>query len=112
MRPTQLVLFTIFALSAVSAALAFNRYYVDRDYWVYAEVDCDPALHSCFIGDGETTPNFYEHMQRKAYAIPACDGWKDECKVLTCAPVESDELCSIAYCSTDAGDQCYTEQHK
>ncbi len=92
----------IVAGSVLSIALAFNKYYIERDYFVYANVACQPDFNSCFIGDGENAPSFYKTIAKKAYLIPACDAWQDECTALSCdAP---NEECIATYCDPDSGE--------
>ena len=102
----SLLLFLCLAgLSLVSAALAVDRFYVNRDYFVYANVPCDTTLYSCFIGDGDSAPEFYMEIQKKAYEIPPCDALRGTCGALECAPGEQD--CSVTYCSPDTESGCY-----
>ena len=102
----SLVLFLCLAgFSVLSAALAVDRFYLKKDYFVYANVPCDTTLYSCFIGDGDSAPQFYMEVQKKAYAIPPCDARGGTCGTLACAESEND--CSVTYCSSDAGDSCY-----
>lgn len=90
--------------SLVSTGVAFYTYYVKRSYLVFANVLCDPAAHSCFVGDGEYAPLTYAVVSRPAYTIPACDGWKDECEELSCA--DQEEACVVTYCEPNSEDLC------
>jgi hypothetical protein len=95
----------IFIASLLSILMAINHFYIQRNYYIYAQVPCDPYTHSCFIGDGEGSTRFYKEIQKMAYAIPACDGWKEACPPLRCEPGE--QLCSETYC-TSGGDVACT----
>ena len=70
---------------------------------VFANVSCEPNQESCFIGDGENTPQYYKTVSRKAYTIPFCDAWGGECAELNCA---GNEACSVEYCQPDEETEC------
>ena|SRR3989338_3823607 len=96
---TRSFIIFILAGSVISASLAFYRFYVEKDYIVYANVPCDTALHSCFVGDGENTPDFYYEVNKKAFLIPSCDGWRGECSTLSCQ--DSEEGCLETFCEAE-----------
>ncbi len=98
-----LILFVI-VTSIVSAGIALYTYYIEREYVVFANVSCDPGIHSCFVGDGEYTPLWYAKIAKEANSIPTCDGWLDQCAELTCDA--GDESCTIEYC-TEGEEVCY-----
>jgi hypothetical protein len=105
MKGARAIILLVLIGSVVSAGLAYKKFALDRDYFVYANVPCDPAAHSCFVGDGDDTPSFYEKVSKKAYLIPACDGWAGQCPVLSCSP--SDGMnCAEEFCSTGGADAC------
>ncbi len=106
MKINRILVALILVGSLCSAYLAINKYYLEKDYFVYANVSCQPTESSCFIGDGENTPLFYKSIAKKAYRIPACDGWKNECPELACET--EDEDCTITYCDHELDEgSCY-----
>ena len=105
MHGTRILIALIIVASLVSAGMAFFTLYVARDYLVFANVSCDPTQHSCFVGDGENTPRYYEEVTRRANTIPACNGWFDQCQELNCA--DGDSSCTVQYCEQGGEDACY-----
>ncbi len=85
-----------------SGSMAVAKYAVARDYIVVASVTCDPQRESCFIGDGENTPEFYKVIEKNAHSIPACDGWSDQCEELSCS--DDDPNCEEYQCEDG---ECY-----
>jgi len=104
MKGVQLFTIVIILASLISAGVAFNKFYIARNYLVFANVPCDPNLHSCFVGDGDSAPKSYEKISRKANTIPVCNGWLNQCPELICA--QNDSSCSIEYCDLSTGDAC------
>jgi len=105
MKGVKLFTLVIILASVVSIGVSFYKFYIARDYLIFANISCDPALHSCFAGDGNGAPQYYEKISRMANTIPECNGWLNQCPELTCA--QGDSNCTIEYCSTDTGDTCY-----
>lgn len=106
MPTTRFLLEGIILASIASSLVAFYVFFLTRDYWVYANVPCDPSQYSCFIGDGEAAPQFYKIIEKKAYAIPPCDAWAGECYLLACSLTDNENVCIETYCSPDSGDSC------
>lgn len=105
MKGVQILILTIILASLVSAGVAFYKFYIIRDYLVFANVSCDSTSHSCFVGDGDSAPQYYEKVSKKANAIPICNGWLNQCPELSCT--QGDSSCTIEYCQSDTGDTCY-----
>ena len=93
------------AVSVLSAGVALWKFGLMRDYIVYANVPCDPALDSCFVGDGENTPELYKSIEKPAYAVPHCNGWADECPILSCRAFE--DGCYETLCDPAEEEGCY-----
>ena len=104
--PVRVFILLVVGALVVSASVAFYTFYIVRDYALFANVSCNPSTHSCFVGDGDTTPQFYAKLTKRANTIPACNGWLNQCPELACAA--GDETCAIAYCSPGGEDTCYT----
>lgn len=105
MKGAHLVISLVILASLVSAGVAFYKFYITRDYLVFANVTCDSTLNSCFIGDGDSTPRYYETISKKANTIPVCNGWLDQCLELYCT--QGDPNCIVEYCQSDTEDTCY-----
>lgn len=101
---SRTILCLILLGSVVTALIAVVQLYVNRDYYVLANIACDPTKASCFVGDGIDAPDFYSTIEKKAHDIPACDGWNDACPQLSCGPGDAD--CSEIFCE---GEECYSE---
>lgn len=104
MKVPQIVIWLTLLVSFISASVAFYKFYIVRDYIVLANVPCDSTLHSCFVGDGDNTPQSYEEISKVANTIPACNGWQDQCPELTCD--QGSFGCTITYCQLGTGDSC------
>jgi len=74
------------------------------DFYIEASVPCDSSENSCFVGDGENTPESYMVIHKKAYDIPTCNAWAGDCTELSCQ--SGDTGCLITYCDTSIGDSC------
>ncbi|MEN9390127.1 MAG: hypothetical protein RLZZ283_227 [Candidatus Parcubacteria bacterium] len=99
------IFLVIFIATALTVAITFYKYYILQDYLVFQNVTCDPARDSCFIGDGEYTPEYYSVISKKAYLIPECDAWAGECVELTCSPSDGDG-CTQEFCEASADVEC------
>lgn len=105
MKVGKLIILFVVLASLVSSSVAFYKFYIVRDYLVFANVSCDSTLHSCFVGDGDSAPQYYEKISKKANTIPVCNGWLNQCQELSCT--QGDSSCTIEYCQSDTGDTCY-----
>lgn len=105
------IFFSIFFFAIfVVAVIAFEKFYILKDYYIKTEVDCDPAAEKCFIyecdptDDGECPENpterisYYKLIEKKASAIPLCDPSDTECPPLACLAGEAcqETLCDEA----------------
>lgn len=117
------VLFAALAiLIAASAAAAFWRYVVKRDYVIQAQTDCDPETKKCFIwecdpmsleegekctGNQEEDVWYYKIVRRNAKNIPDCPAEDENCSALVCPEGETD--CEEILCAADNvpdGEEC------
>lgn len=95
----------IVGASIVSAAFSVVSLGVFHNYTLIANIDCDPSSESCFIGDGENTPETYKIVEIYASDVPACNGWEGECKPLSCDPSSAE--CIELQCEEGVED-CYS----
>lgn len=97
-----IVLFTL--AFAVVFALVIKRVYIDRDYLLVSEVDCDPAVEVCFqrlcedCDSSDAEYEFYKKQLISASHVPLCDSSQGDCPELVCAETVSclQESCSEA----------------
>ncbi|MCA9360862.1 hypothetical protein KC730_03160 [Candidatus Kaiserbacteria bacterium] len=103
-----LLLFVLFSASAT-----YYRYYVQQDFLVLAEMDCDPETESCFTwicdpevdgeeyctGDLAEDTWYYKDIYRNAKYIPNCDPYDEGCPALEC--IEEEEYCEIVLCTNE-----------
>lgn len=108
METKDKLFFWVFGLVLLlSVGFAFLKYVVFLDYVVMAEIDCDPAVESCFVyrcnpkeeectGDMEEDTWYYKIISKKAYNFPDCDPAEDENCVIECGAEE--KKCEITLC--------------
>ncbi len=75
------VLLIVLIIGIIFSVIAtYNRIYIQRDYQILAEIDCDPEINSCFVWeeeDGEIW--YYSIIEKKAANIPDCNPHREEC---------------------------------
>lgn len=76
-----------------------HRYLLNRNYEVFANVECNPVSEHCFVGDGENSPSAYKEIHAKAYTIPTCNEWAGQCNALECAA--NSDSCTVLYCDPE-----------
>ncbi len=101
------LLAALVCVGIVSIAYGFWRICIMEDYLLFANVPCDPAVESCFVGDGENTPQFYTQVSKPAYSVPDCNAWNGECPVLGCE--EGEARCQETTCDPATGEECSTK---
>lgn len=106
-RVAKILFIVFFGVVFVAALISFYRYFILKDYYITAEVDCDPQTEKCFIygcspEDDETCPenpderiSYYKLIKKKASIIPLCDPAKEDCPALTC---QKEEDCQEILC--------------
>jgi hypothetical protein len=104
MNVSKIVIWAVIISSLISAFVAFNKFYIHRQYLVEANVSCDTQVHSCFIGDDDNTPRYYQKVTRLASTIPECNGWAGQCPELSCT--DRDLNCTVEYCIPGGSDTC------
>ena len=93
---------------------SYVRFMVFKDYLVAYEGECDPNIHSCFVGcsDDECTETyFYSKMVKHATTLETqCGVDITDCENANICLGENDTDCIITYCDplTDI-DSCSSE---
>jgi hypothetical protein len=99
------ILVWVFVIALIiSVGATYYRYVVNRDYIIFAHVECDPKIESCFYTpcEGIDCPaeiEYYKKINKKAFNIELCDSENPECQPLVCQPNEKD--CEITNCTAD-----------
>lgn len=101
-------------LVAGAVVTRYYAYFVQEDYYLYAQVPCDPSEATCFINDCDmsdeecdTTPFMFAEMS--ASHAPDCFQ-ENNCQEFEC-PAD-DDSCVVMECSEDAlydGVLCFDE---
>ena len=118
-KKSKILMWVFVVALIISVGATYYRYVVKRDYIIFAHVECDPKVESCFYipceeGDIECVPadiEYYKKINKKAFNIKLCDSENPDCKPLVCQPNEAD--CEIISCSADnveEGEECSTPE--
>jgi hypothetical protein len=111
-----LVVFLAISMIIVVAA-SYVKYVINQDYYLYAQVSCDPVTEDCFTRscdiDGncseEGLSTYYKVIYKKAFDVPYCNPYSElGCEELTCS---LNEDCKVITCSQNTHlyetiDQC------
>lgn len=89
----------------VSAGFSFNKYVIERDYFVMAKVKCTDFNLNCFADESqEIDQNIdffgYKYVYKKAYSIPECNPYST-CTEIKCNHDDPEYLCFEKYCNPD-----------
>ncbi len=97
-KKSKILLFIVGLGILASIGVSFYKYVVLRDYQIFAEMPCDPAIDNCFVRTAEdNSTSTYKLLSRQASNIPLCDPTNINCQALTCQPNEKN--CVITTCS-------------
>lgn len=104
------ILFTVFiGLVFIAALLSYQRYFIQGNYLITAEVPCDPTREVCFVStcDPETDedctdpePSYYKQIEGTAHALPSCDPNDETCGLTECSAGSS--ACRVIRCDADS----------
>ncbi len=94
------ILILIFILGIFYTVFAtYHRFYILRDYYITAEIECDPQINSCFVWEEDDEIFYYSLIRKKAKNIPFCNPHREECEELFCE--EGEKKCRITFCEVD-----------
>lgn len=111
----QFVVRVIFwSLLFLSLILTVKRVYIDRDFVLSQEIECDPWTESCFTRlceeDCDTEKEYYKLQTVSARYMSTCDPHIEECPEIDCNETPT---CEIVFCDeitvTD-GEWCTTPE--
>lgn len=108
-KKSKILLYIAGVAFVISIGVSFYKYVILKDYQIFVEIPCDPALDNCFVRTEEDgTITNYRTLSRTASNIPLCDPNTNEtCQALTCKPNEP--KCEITSCSEEElpeGETC------
>lgn len=106
------IFLAVFLLLIVGAVgVTYWRIYIQKDYIIQNQIDCDPTVDACFVwqcdpastvegeactGDPDKDTWYYQIAERKAKMIPTCDPNDENCLPFECSEGEKD--CSVTFC--------------
>jgi len=118
-KKSKILIWVFVVLIIGAVAVTFWRIYIQRDYVITSQIDCDPYTEACFIwkcdpastvegeactGDPEADIWYYKIAERNASMIPECDPETDEtCLPFDCLPGEPE--CEQILCAEGNEDE-------
>lgn len=100
---------SILLLLTLAFSASFTRFYLQQDYLVKNEIECDPYEMNCYVWCEEDDldceePYYYAYATREATALKAICGTDiTECdEAWYCDPEEI--ACVVEYCDPDYGE--------
>ena len=100
-KKTRIFFLVFFGLIAISVLVTFFKYFVQKDYYIKAEAECDPYTEKCFVyvcdpetekdcpeDEGERT-SYYKYIEKKAYLIPLVDPNSEDFPGIECQKGEN-----------------------
>jgi len=103
----KLIFVVALLLTVTIGFLCYERYFIDRDYLVFAEAPCNPLEEVCFVyhcdveteecsGIPEEDISYYKKVQKQAKSLPLCDPGEGSCIIDHCD--ERDISCFVTFC--------------
>ena len=98
-----LVVFMVIILASIT--ITYYRFFVNKNYFIYTQVSCDPLKDSCYStkdcpsGDNscdQTKISYYKIMKVKAYELSSCNINKESCPEPSCKIGDQD--CQLIKC--------------
>ena len=98
---------TLIVLFSLALTASFYRFYVQQDYLVKNEIECDPYTQECFVWCEEELcedPYYYAYAIRQASDVREACGYDiNECdEAWYCDPEEI--ACEVQFCDPTFGD--------
>ena len=117
-KKSRILLIAFFLLVIGTVVFTYWRIFIQKNYIISNQEDCDPYSEKCFIwecdpnstvegekctGDAEMDTWYYKIIQRKAYNVPSCNPEEDEnCQLFVCEENEKD--CAESFCEEGNAD--------
>ena len=117
-KKSKVFFVVFFSFILLVVGICFYKFFISKNYYVKADLDCDPQIENCFsyecdhAEDSKCPENpverisYYKMIQKKAYNIPLCNQGDEDCPPLKCA---LNEDCEEILCSEDIvgeGEKC------
>lgn len=114
-KGTKIILLFVLFFILTTAAFTYYKYYINEDYAITFEGDCDPSEASCFVyhcdadfeectGNPEEDVTYFKFVTKKALELPLCDPSEEACMASLC--VETSD-CEIELCNPEtSGQEC------
>ncbi|MGB3072838.1 MAG: hypothetical protein WBB68_01100 [Candidatus Moraniibacteriota bacterium] len=104
---TKLVFVAFILAILLLGGVCYQKYFIQRDYSVYAEAPCNPLIETCFVhicdsnveectGDPAEDIFYYRGVEKRANQFPNCDPSSQDCVIAQCG--EDEVSCSITSC--------------
>ena len=105
-KKSKIFFVVFFSLVLIATGVSFYKYFILKDYYIKAEVVCDPQQARCFMVacdpaiDGECSEDpsekiSYYIVEKKARDIPLCEADSSDCPALAC---QAGEDCKEIFC--------------
>jgi len=106
-KKSKIFFIVFFSLALAAMVISFYKYFILKDYYIKAEVECNPGQEKCFMvacdpaSDSECPENpderisYYKIVEKKARDIPLCDVDSPDCQALVC---QEGEDCQEIFC--------------
>lgn len=110
-KSSKFFLLTLVFITMLSLYMSFYKFYIKEDYYVMAQVECDPSSESCFryswCEDGECEEEYpYKVIYRISSSIPACGKGLEPCEELSCDLINDNNVCVEYLCDPEI-ETCY-----
>ena len=108
-KKSKILLFIVGLAIIASVGVSFYKYVITKNYQIFTEIPCDPAIDNCFVRTAEdNSTSTYKLLSRQASNIPLCDPVSDtNCRALLCE--QNEPNCEITTCSAEdlpEGESC------
>lgn len=113
-KKAKIVFFLFIFGVLVLSLFVYKKYFLDRDYTIFAEIPCDPITESCFVsvcdpeeeectGSVEEDTMYSKKIEKHAGLIPLCDPNTEGCVVDQCDAESTN--CGVILCNVNE-DEC------
>jgi hypothetical protein len=101
---SKLFFWLLLVIIILVSGFKFNQFFIEKDFTLLVNLDCDPAMERCFaldcssMDDPECDDVPYKKLETWAGNAPSCL-LERTCLDFSC-PL-NDALCSVTYCSSE-----------
>lgn len=102
MKVQKIIYLVLAILFLATAVYRFIDYRINKNFFIYSAIPCNPAVHSCFLelceDDVECEQVPYSKIEISAKVAPTCI-LENSCEELSCNDVQN---CEIIYCTDES----------